>query len=201
MVNRLDVELGTILDHDANFARSLAIVRSLANAQREIFLVGGAVYRILIRIIHGDEVVNLRDHDFIVEGVPHTFPGVPEGWCLGKTSHGQHRLTNIADPTTQIDLVRLQDAINTWDDVPVDTNDPEACINSYLSKTPLDVQSVAYSLTRRKLYISTALTAIVRREIRIHHLLECEHYCRVKGISKEQYLQMKARTLGFSAII
>lgn len=200
-MNTYTAELRKALLGDPLFRESLDIVLNVANRDRKIFVVGGTVYRTLIRIIYGINIDQKADHDFIVETVPHELHIIPKGWQLGKTAHGQHRFNNKTIPDRQIDIVRLADAINHWDSSEVDQNDPMACIRSYLDKTPLNIQSIAYDIQENIILGAASWQAIVERTVRVHHRLECASYCQVKGITAQEYAKRKADSIAFQVDI
>jgi len=44
------------------------------------------------------------------------------------------------------------------------------------------------------------MDTLLHKTVAVHNLEEAEHYCQLKGIALEDYIQEKAKSIGFKAI-
>ena len=69
-----------------------------------------------------------------------------------------------------------------------------------LPETPLIIQSIAYDPDQKSILGETGMDTLLHKTVAVHNLEEAEHYCQLKGIALEDYIQEKAKSIGFKAI-
>jgi len=175
------------LQRDSKFllARDLVEMTSRGN----IWMIGGAVFRTLVALKYGGAKTQAHDFDFIVEEVLPEYC-LPQGWSTSINSFGNRKLKNQV-LGLEVDLVPLGNVHS------LKSRGIHPDFSRFLEFTPLNIQSIGFHLNTYTLIGEVGLTAIEEKIVRIHHQEEAENYCRLKGISVEDFVRSKAKTLGF----
>lgn len=160
------------------------------NSQGRIWIIGGFVYRPIIRHLYGEipepEIVDI---DFMLEKQAEERDlYAPEGWDL--------KLTDYANPylvkgKTRIDLNYLRNFHS------IITRKLEPEMEHFFTGTPLDIQSIAYDFSEKKVIGQQGIDAIKRRLVKINNLEEAEYDAQIKKVSLEEFVIKKAKELGF----
>lgn len=165
------------------------------NSRGNVWLIGGYIYRNLVRIIYGDGSVHmppLTDIDFLLEGQTKE-PYMPPGWEFKFTSR---RDPSFIRKNVKIDL---NDITNYYS---ILVRDLPPTIANYLTGNPLNIQSLAFDIGAKKLIIGKAtVEAINNRVLKINNWRMAEEIVEQIGISLEDMLKTKADELGFNYLI
>ncbi|MFH1311583.1 MAG: hypothetical protein ABIH65_04225 [Nanoarchaeota archaeon] len=162
------------------------------NSKGKIWLIGGFVYKNIVGIIKEKKQI-VNDLDFLVEN-PSDIMNIPEKyWKMGITSYGNpFFIYSEKREKISIDL----NYISSFHSI-VSRNLPPI-IESFLSGTPLTIQSIAYDLDECKIIGETGISAITKKLIEINNIEEARYETERRKITFEEYLKEKAIPLGLN---
>ena len=162
------------------------------NSQGRIWIIGGFVYRNIIKDIYGEIPTPQEiDIDFLIERSSKKRDlYVPEGWDIKITDYGNPYLLR---GKTRIDLNYLFSFHS------IDVRKLRPRFKYFFTGTPLDIQSIAYDLTDTSVGVTgwRGIDAIKRKSVRINNLEEAKFEASNRGISLEELVTQKAKELGF----
>lgn len=166
------------------------------NSRGRIWLIGGFLYRNVIKAIYeGIKGPELIDIDFLMENTTKEKDVyVPSGWNLKVSEHYGNNYLMREDGKVRIDLNFLPSFH------PIISRKLRPRLIHFFTTTPLDIQSIAYDLTDKKIGITgeRGIKAIKRRVVRINNLEEAKFVAReIMGITIEDLVKRKAEELGF----
>lgn len=177
-----------------NFQEALEIAR-LNSLEGKILLVGGAVFRNVVRSLYGHNPPDRFDFDFIVENpVAWNEIKASQGWKLVKTHLGDPRFVKGGD---QIDLFPLHNAVDPIDYPIRDRMTLDEKLESYFRRVPLTVQAITYDIAEGKIIGDKGTRAILAKEIKVNNPQECLNLCKARRISIRHFIHTKATSLGF----
>ncbi|NCN86305.1 hypothetical protein GW932_00575 [archaeon] len=157
------------------------------NSQGNIWLIGGFIYRNIVAGLYGKEKPKI-DLDFIVENPNESFD-LPKDWIVSKSRMGSPKLIG---PNYDIDFVPLNNIYS------VKKFNLEPTLQTFLSTTPLNIQSIVYDINKNKLIGEKGIWAIENKLIIPTENKEIMDYVKEK---KEMpflnYLTKYANELGF----
>lgn len=116
---------------------------------------------------------------------------MPEGWTERRNSYGNPKLVNGNEqidyiPLSSIQVLRLRGL--------------EPTINNFLMCNPLTVQAVVFDVREKKLVGERGIEALQRRVVEVLDREIAEKAAQKKGKSLRDYIQEKAKSLGFRPI-
>jgi hypothetical protein len=162
-------------------------VAVLNSVNGNVWLIGGAVYRVLNRHFHNKEIQGvlkeISDVDVLFENLRSDL--ITRDYELTHTSFGEPRLRKR---DVQIDLIQLSNV--TY----IRKHSLEPTIENYLAGTFTDVQNIAFDLLNNQL-IGSGILALRRKKIKINNPEELEYYCGMKGITIKEYLTKLSKSL------
>src|SRR3972149_11663075 len=162
-----------------------------------IWVIGGAVYRSIVRSLYNSTAEEVIDFDFILEKPVDTQNiRSPNGWKLTKTSLGEPRFVK---GKKQIDLVDLNNSVNPAEPKKA-SMDVKQKIESYFRRCPLTIQAIVYDVNSKKIIGDTGIQAIMMKEITINNLTECISSFKRRKISIRQFIKRKASSLNFKPV-
>jgi len=163
------------------------------NSQGRIWIIGGFVYRNIIRNIYGELPTPIEiDIDFLIERSSKKRDlYAPSGWDLKITDYGNPYLLR---GKTRIDLNYLF----SFHSIHARKLRPK--FKHFFTGTPMDIQSIAYDLTDKSVGVHgwRGINAIKRKIVRINNLEEAKFEVKNKGISIEDLVSQKAEELNFN---
>ena len=168
---------------DENLALATEIVRQ--NSNGKIWLVGGAVYRNLIREIYGGKEAK-TDFDFIVEEEKEVIT-LPENWARLENHFGNPKLVG----KFEIDFVPLKKVYS------IIRRSLEPLIENYLNCVPLNIHSIAYSIDDRRIVGEIGRKSLEERVVRINDLEMAREAAKKYVISVNNLIKEKAEDIGF----
>ena len=159
------------------------------NYTGKIWLIGGTVYRTIVRQLYGGES-RAVDVDFILEEINPKLV-LPEGWTETRNRSGAQKLVN---GSKSIDIPQLKELYS------IKYRHLPPSIEHYLSGVPLTVQSIAYDFAENRVIGEKGIDALRRRvvEVNDHHF--AQHCVTLKGTTIRDYITEKARDLEFTAV-
>ena len=162
------------------------------NSLRPRWLIGGAVYRPLVQMLyrHGELT---SDYDFIVrQRIDPLYYYTPTAYELKYSRVGSPRWQK-GDLT--IDIVQECD-LHTCHRLGI-----EPCVRNFIDHTPLTIQSMVYDLEHKVLEGDVGIQALQNKTVAVLDRGEAEYHAGLHGWTVEEYVQDKARSLGFKAIL
>lgn len=186
-VDYLTESLLTSLNRDDLFNTALDITRG--NSYGKLWLIGGYLYKTLIRNLYGLSVFE-ADFDFLVES-PSSGVVVPDDWKIMRNKFGN---PEFVKGNITIDFVPLK----TFYSICMYRLEPT--IENYLNTVPLTVQSIAFEVNDRMLIGDVGISAIRSKTVGANDLNLLEIAANMKGISVNDLIRNKAETLGFSPV-
>ena len=164
------------------------------NSQGGIWIIGGFVYRNIIRNIPGYGEISepeIVDIDFMLErSSKERDLYAPKGWDFKISEYGNPYLVR---EKTRIDLNYLRNFHS------ITTRKLEPNMEHFFTGTPLNIQSIAYDLTDKNVGVigECGIDAIKRRLVKINNSEEAGYDAQIKGVSLEEFVIKKAKELGF----
>ncbi|MFH1711245.1 MAG: hypothetical protein ABH840_02960 [Nanoarchaeota archaeon] len=170
---------------DERFREALGIVS--ANSRGKIWLIGGFLYKTLIKIMHETEIT-CKDFDFIVERGRRL--DLPEGW--------KSRTNRFGNP-------ELRSENNCVDFIPLDNllylrgKRMEPNITNYLASVNFSVFALAYDLREEKIIDGGAIAALEMKVVGVHNPEAAKFSAGVYNKTINEMLRTRAVELGFRA--
>lgn len=161
----------------------------LRNTTGKIWMLGGGVFRQLNNK-HWGTNFPYRDLDFLAEETSKDL-WLPSGWANFGNSYGSYKL-RYRDFEMDLWSKEQQHSIVS--------RNLEFCIENVLKFTPLNVQSIAYDFQTQKVIGDTGLQAILDKIVKVNCQEQVEHYCGLKKITVQSFVEQKAAALGFTPV-
>lgn len=190
----LTVIFRDFVKYSSEFKEALDIIEK--NSKGKIWLIGSFLYRNIINKIRKRKLKSLEeiDIDFLVRERSEEEIYIPEGWELRMTSYGNPYFLKRED-NIKVDLNYLFNMHSIL------TRDIEPTIESFLTGTPLTVQSIVYDCDKKKVGGEIGINSIKKRIVKINHLPEAGFEAQNKGISLVELIRQKAEELRFKYIL
>jgi hypothetical protein len=187
-MNYLDIFLKEANKY-SEFDEAKEIVKK--NSKGNIWLIGGFIYRNIVAGLYGTEKPKV-DLDFIIEKPIKKFD-LPKNWFISKSRMGSPKLIG---PNFDIDFVPLDNLYS------VKMFNLKPTIETFLSTTPLNIQSVVYDLKNNKLIEEKSFNAITNKLIIPTENEEIRKYvAEKKEMPFLDYLKRYAQELGFDYLL
>ncbi len=170
---------------DTRYGEALALIKK--NARGRIWLVGGAVSRLLASELYGGSTAT-HDFDFLVEEET-IKPTVPDGWTMERKKHGNPTFTR---EDVEVDLFPLA----THDHIR--RNGLEPTIEHFLEGTPFTIQALAYDVDEKRLIGDAGITALLTKRLAVNNLEQAREIAKHKGVTIDERMGRKAESMGFS---
>jgi 2-polyprenyl-3-methyl-5-hydroxy-6-metoxy-1,4-benzoquinol methylase len=184
------------LDKDKRFLEILSLIEN--SAKGEVLLVGGKVFRPLIKELYNIPCENNCDYDLITENLVNIKTlELPKDWKVTKTGLGEPRIIN---GERQIDLIFLDHAVNPHVKLNLKEMSTDEKINSYFQRVPLNIQMLAYNLNSKKVIGKEGLRSIKEKIISVNCIPECLEFCKRRKISIRKFLNTKINSEIFTKI-
>ncbi len=185
------------IKNNRNFVEALKIVQNNI-VGGNIWVIGGAVYRSIVKSLDNPVMEENFDFDFIVEKPVDTEKiSLPSGWKLVETGLGEPR---FVEGNKQIDFVFIDNSVNLPDKKGVNKMTTQEKIESYFRHVMLTVQAIVYDVDADRVYGELASLAIRKKLIETNNLDECISFCKRRKISVREFFRRKADSLNFKAI-
>ena len=165
----------------------ISIVLSNIDAEEEIYLIGGTVYRTLAQEWYGIVPPDC-DFDFLISK-PLARLIVPNTYVVKTNKHGNPKLVSNK---ISIDFVPLNTVHS------IKTRELEPTLENYLTGVPLTVQSIAYDVKNKRIIGNIGLRALQERSVKINNPAEFAYYCEMKNKKPQDIIREKAESLSFS---
>ena len=161
------------------------------NSQGRIWIIGGFIYRNIIRKIYG-EIPDQKtvDVDFLIEEKPeqgHLY--LPEEWHPKMTDYGNLYLTK---DNVRIDLNFLFNFHSIL------ARNLRPRISHFFTGTPLNIQSIAYDFSKKEVTGWLGVNSIRRKTVKVNNSNEARYEAQKRGISIEDLVKEKANELNFN---
>jgi hypothetical protein len=167
------------------YSQALEIGRK--NSTGGIWLIGGFVFRNIVKGVYDTPVTSDVDFDFIVDGLPNEYALEAE-WSYSTNSYGNPKLIG---GKYEIDLIPLK-AVHS-----ITRREVAPTIKNFLTGTPLTIQSIVYDVNNNCLVGEIGLNAIRTRTVAINNPEQAIHSARLKGISVSELVTNVAKSLQF----
>lgn len=174
------------LEKDKRYQEALGIVR--ANSKGGVWLIGGYVFRNLIRELYGRGKPS-KDLDFLVEEPVKRF-NLPRGWKIEESRFGSPKFIKGDE---QIDFIPLGNVVH------INFYGLERTIANFLERVPFNIHSIAYDVQRKRVIGRIGKEALKQKIVRVNDLKMAELYAKRYKTTIESLLRKKAKELGFEA--
>jgi len=177
--------LTNYLKKDKKYQKALKIVKT--NSKGKIWLIGGYLYKNLIRRIYkkGEKP---KDFDFIVKKI-NTKVILPKRWKIERTYFGDYRFTKNKE---QIDVIPMDNFDKRI------LNGKKPSIPIFLESNMLNIQFFAYDINKEKLIGKHGIKAINDKVVRVYNLKFAKMFSKFKKWTLEEYLRKKAKEVNFT---
>lgn len=174
---------------DQKFHQAVEIVRR--NCQGKFWLIGGGLFRNIVKDLYGIKIPLIKDFDFIVEK-PNSKFDLPQGWKVSTNSFGNPKL--ISPDNLQVDFVYLDNLHQ------LRLRGLEPSIERYLETTPLTVQSIVFDFSQNKLFGPVGIKAITSKTVATNDLEWAKWYVKTINLTIEEYIKREADRLNFKPV-
>jgi 2-polyprenyl-3-methyl-5-hydroxy-6-metoxy-1,4-benzoquinol methylase len=195
-MNRFDEIVTKYLTDNKDYHEAYEIVRTNSD-KGKIWLVGGQVFRVILRDVYKISFTQSCDFDFMVENPKHHSKIQKGDWNLIKTNFGDPRFIKN---TKQIDLFNLNHAINPYEDLNLSEMSSKDKLESYFSRVPLNIQALAYDTSSKKIIGNEGMEAISKKILKVNCLEECLTFCKRRKISVRKFLNTKIKSDIFARV-
>ena len=171
---------------DPKFRDAVNIVSM--NSRGRVWVIGGFLYKTLIRAVHGTEVAS-KDFDFVVERARERLK-LPDGWTSRTNRFGNPELSAAEN---QVDLVPLDNILY------LRKMNLAPSIRNYLASVNFDIFALAFDLRDEAIVDGGGVSALERKVLRVHNLVMAEISAEIYGKSVNEMISSRAREIGFDA--
>jgi len=171
---------------DEKFREALGIVS--ANSRGRIWLIGGFLYKTLIKARHGTDVPN-KDFDFIVERARGKLD-LPGGWTTRTNRFGNPELSS---KDNLVDLIPLDNLLY------LRRKRMEPSISNYLASVNFSVFALAFDMREERIIEGGGVSALEEKVVRVHNLEAAKMSAEIYNTSINEMLRIRAEELGFTA--
>lgn len=190
----LDLCFQKAVKDNGDFAEAIEIAKNAANGG-DIWVIGGSVFRNIIKELYDSKGPSNYDFDFIFENpVNVDYLKSLKNWNFLKTGLDEPCL--IANEK-QIDFIWLNNAVNPHEMADPKKMSVDEKIQSYLRRVPLNIQSIIYDVNGDRVIGEVGIKAVKEKNISINNLDECLNFCRRRKISIRKFMTTKGNDLGF----
>lgn len=179
-----------VVKDDKKFQQAVQIVRE--NSQGKFWLIGGGLFRNIVKGLYGINFPLIKDFDFIVEK-PNSKLILPEGWKVSTNSFGNPKL--ISPDNLQIDFVYLDNLHQ------LRLRGFKPSIERYLETTPLTVQSIIFDFSKHKVFGPVGIKAILSKTVAANDLKWAKWYVKTINLTVEEYIKREADRLNFKLVL
>lgn len=176
------------LSNNKDYQVALKLVKE--NSEKgKIWLVGGQVFRPLLKALYNVDFENQFDFDFIVKNLKDSDNfKISKGWNLTKTGLGEPRLIN---GDKQIDIISLDHSVSPYQKLDLSKMNATEKLTSYFNKVPLNIQGIAFDIDKNMLVGNIGIQGVIERKISVNCLKECLAFCRRRKISIRRFIEKK----------
>lgn len=185
----IDTEkLRMTLESDPKYAEALQLVYN--NSEGDVWLVGGMLYKTIVRMEYGIDAPAL-DVDLVISKAKPSID-LPAVWTLEQNVFGD---TTFIGPQFLIDFIELPKSYH----IKYLRLDPT--IQNYLQGASLSIQALAYNTKTGELIGEEGIKSLAEKTVSAHNPEVLKYYCNRKDIHPNEYITAKAKQLGFSAVL
>ncbi|MGD9276765.1 MAG: hypothetical protein PVJ67_06355 [Candidatus Pacearchaeota archaeon] len=172
------------LENNKDYLKALNFAKD--NSKGKIWLIGGAVYKSLAKLMHSKKPAVPKDYDFIVEEVAMSENN--QEWIVTKNGSGNPKFKNgkIAG-----DLVPLN-SLDFLMRIGLETN-----MKNFLETSPLDVTAIAYDTKEKKLIGKTGLSALKKGKIKVLNKEHMDAWAKAKNRGSPELIKKLAEEIEF----
>ncbi len=181
---KLEKKFQSFLEGNHAYEEALKLIKK--NSSGEIWLIGGFVWRNLAHLLHDTGEPESGDIDFIVSGLNHYL--ITGNWGVRQNSYGNPKFRK---GEMRVDVVPLNNIASIM------RRKLKPTIESYLTGTPLSIQSIAYEVSSGKLLGPVGLDSLNVRVIKINDLKSAKNTASKKGLTLKKYIEKFANSLNF----
>jgi len=168
------------------FREALGIVN--ANSRGKIWLIGGFLYKTLIKKIYGTDIP-YKDFDFIVERGRGKLE-LPEGWSYRINRFGNPELSS---EDNCVDLIPLENILY------LRKKGIKPSMDNLLASVNFSVFALAFDLREEKVIDGGGVSALEEKVVRVHNLEAAMLSAEIYRTPINEMLRIRAEELGFTA--
>ena len=168
--------------------------------QGEQYLVGGAVYRNLAWHAYRAPRVPC-DVDVLVRRIEYPLC-VPRGWMVEFHEYGVRHASGPYEVRESETVPRFLQGEVSVDIISLETLcGRDAALKDYFACVPLSVQAMAIDVESRKVWGSVGVSALEYRRVWVNNRKEAIVRAGRRHVTLEQFVEERARSLGFAATV
>jgi hypothetical protein len=161
------------------------------NSKGNVWIIGGYLYRNLVKMIYDESAIPKSDVDFLLEGQVRE-PYIPSGWDLKITLYGNIYLEKAGKKVDLNDLFNLHS---------INLRNLRPTIIHFLTGVPFNVQSMIFDCDNKKVIARKAgLYSMNNKILKINNHQIAKIDAEKKGTTIEDMLKKKSEELGFKYI-
>ncbi len=179
------------ISKDIPFSISLSVVRDNCKDNcGKIWIIGGFLYKSLVELSYGSCEKPTKDYDFIVEKVDEKIV-LPIGWRRKVNSFGNPKFV-MPSSGIEVDFVPLKKVYSV-----LERKIKNPCIDNYLNGVPLNVHSLVYDISEKRISGDIGIKALEEKIVRVNDLKMAEDAAELYDTSINEMIRQKAEELGF----
>ena len=171
---------------DEKFREAVGVVS--VNSRGKIWLIGGFLYKTLIKEVYGTEI-QCKDFDFIVERTRGRLD-LPEGWKSRTNRFGNPELSS---KDNCVDLIPLSNLLY------LRKKKIEPSIDNLLASVNFSVFALAFYLREEKIIDGGGVSALEEKVVRVHNLEAAKLSSEIYSTPINDMLRLRAEELRFTA--
>jgi len=171
---------------DEKFREALGIVG--ANSRGMIWLIGGFLYKTLIKKMYGTDIPS-KDFDFIIERARGKLD-LPERWKSRKNRFGNPELSS---DDNRVDFIPLDNLLY------LRRKRMKPSISNYLASVNFSVFALAFNLREEKIIDGGGVSALEKKVVRVHNLEAAKMSAEIYNTPINEMLRLRAEELRFTA--
>ncbi len=170
---------------DERFRQAAGVVWQ--NSRGRIWIIGGYLYKNLIRAMHGN-AVPAKDYDFVVE-FPRKNIHLPDGWRMKENRFGNFKFWN---GKCEIDFIALEKILS------ITQRNLPPTIENYIGGVNFNVFALAYDLHDERIIDGGGLEALSSKVVRVHNPEMAGIAAGIYGTNVNDMMMLKAEEIGFA---
>jgi hypothetical protein len=181
------------ISRDIHFNLALSIVRdNCKDNGGEIWIIGGFLYKSLVELLYGSCENPPKDYDFIIEKVDEKII-LPQEWERKVNRFGNPKFI-MPSSEIEIDFVPI-DKVYSVLERKIENPD----INDYLNGVPLNIHSIAYNISEKRISGDIGIKALEEKTVRVNDLEMAKDAAELYDTTVNEMIRKKSEELGFKA--
>ncbi len=179
------------LESHPRFEEIKRLIFTNVEPDAEIYLIGGAVSRTLVNELYGTPTI-LHDFDFVTSGSLTATKHIPDGWIVTYSKFNNPTFVN-GDVSVDLWPISSQEFVKAHKLLPT--------IENLFKGVAFTIQALGYDLRTKELVGEVGIAALKSRTFAINNLKNAMDEAKRKGVTVQERMLAKAKSMAFNAIL